>query len=195
MLEYLTGYEKRFPEDREMVRALRRRVRLTHRVGLVWGWASAKSDEERARLRALARQDAARHRARVVTQCGELRGIEAGESRAPGAFTREASRRDASLLDAKQRSKPRKNKLRSRSVERRRLRRERRRRLRVEARSDETASEQVHVLTVERAADEQVGGGVDALQAERLPRRHRVERRRRVDARTTLGLALITKYT
>jgi glycosyltransferase involved in cell wall biosynthesis len=44
---YLDGYSERFPEDREMVRKLRRRIRLTHRAGLVWGWASATTDAER----------------------------------------------------------------------------------------------------------------------------------------------------
>jgi hypothetical protein len=48
LLEYLTGYESRFPEDRAMVARLRRRVMLTHRVALVWGWAAASNDSERS---------------------------------------------------------------------------------------------------------------------------------------------------
>jgi glycosyltransferase involved in cell wall biosynthesis len=47
LLDYLVGYEERFPEDGEMSKRLRRRIELTRRVGLVWGWASATNEAER----------------------------------------------------------------------------------------------------------------------------------------------------
>ena len=46
LLGYLDEYGQRYPEDKDMVRRLRRRVTLAHRVALVWGWASAKSLDE-----------------------------------------------------------------------------------------------------------------------------------------------------
>jgi glycosyltransferase involved in cell wall biosynthesis len=46
--DYLDGYAERYPEDRALVEYLRRRITLTQRVGLLWGWASALDDAERA---------------------------------------------------------------------------------------------------------------------------------------------------
>lgn len=45
---YLDEYAGRWPEDRDFVKKLRRRLELLHRVGLGWGWLSAPDSGEAA---------------------------------------------------------------------------------------------------------------------------------------------------
>lgn len=46
--EYLDGYAARHPTARPLVGRLRRRVELSHRVAMLWGWMSAEEGAERA---------------------------------------------------------------------------------------------------------------------------------------------------
>lgn len=70
---YLDEYGARHPDDRALVEAMRNRIALTHRAGMLWGWViGADDDERRACLDALGdgRLDAAARR--VLTWADEL---------------------------------------------------------------------------------------------------------------------------
>ena len=45
--DYLGEYAARRPEERALVAELRRRIAVTHRAGLVWGWVIGSDDHER----------------------------------------------------------------------------------------------------------------------------------------------------
>jgi len=47
MSKYLDDYAGRHPEDHALVAKLRKRIALTHRTGLVWGWLTGKDAGER----------------------------------------------------------------------------------------------------------------------------------------------------
>ncbi len=71
--EYLCSYATRFPEDVQLVKALRRRVQRLHRVHLLWGWANAPTKAESlACLEALGDEPVDRVSARVLGVAGGL---------------------------------------------------------------------------------------------------------------------------